>query len=138
MSQDRKPRDRLPRESYVVDLERDAATGIVVREWWFRATPISPAGIEWESNRAFVAYEHHREGGPAVITRDAISGLVISERWLRGGKLHRDDGPAIIERKSDGRVYCAEWYRVGQRIRSPTRPKSTARLDNSSSTPHAT
>ena len=94
-------RKRLPEENYTVRIERDAITGVVVTEDWFKD------GIQ------------HRDGAPAGISRDAITGVAINETWWQNKKLHREDGPACILRKPDGRVYYTEWYRDGEKVQPP-------------------
>lgn len=61
----------------------------------------------------------HREGGPAAISRDPITGVAINESWWKSMQLHREEGPACILRKPDGRVYWTEWYLNGEKIRPP-------------------
>jgi hypothetical protein len=63
----------------------------------------------------------HRDGAPAGISRDAITGVVINETWWQNKKLHREDGPAFILRKTDGRVYYTEWYLHGEKVLPPRR-----------------
>ena len=61
----------------------------------------------------------HREHGPALIARDPTTGVMVHETWYRNSKPHRDDGPAAIRRKPDGRVYHSEWYYNGEKIKPP-------------------
>jgi hypothetical protein len=68
---------------------------------------------------------NHRDDGPASSSRDPITRVVTNETWLRNNDLHREDGPACILRKPDGRVYYTEWFVHGEKIRPP-RPGRTA------------
>jgi hypothetical protein len=92
-------RERWPDETYVVTIQRDKKTNVVVNEWWMQGQKM------------------HREHGPACTSRDPITGTVISEKWFRNGRLHREDGPADILRKPDGRIYYSAWYRDDIKIR---------------------
>jgi hypothetical protein len=59
---------------------------------------------------------YHRDGGPAIIGRDAQTGVVTRESWRKEDKLHREDGPAAIWRDPQtGVVTWEEWYKEGER-----------------------
>ena len=71
----------------------------------------------------------HREGAPALISRDPETGIVIDELWMRNNETHRDDGPAQILRKGDtGRIYYSAWYMAGKKIKPPRPAPGGARL----------
>jgi len=70
----------------------------------------------------------HRNDGPAVIERDARSGIVIREEYWERNRLHREDGPAIIERAArTGKISSEVFYTNGKQIKKiikgyPTSP----------------
>jgi hypothetical protein len=98
----------LPEETYVVSIQRDAETGVVVFETWEKD------GMP------------HREDGPASISRDRMTGVIVDEAWFRYGKFHRADGPAHIQRKPDtGRVYFSAWFNEGRRLPSTSPRRGT-------------
>jgi hypothetical protein len=83
---------------YIVELQSDPVTGVVRREDWFTAE-------SWP--------KHHRLGGPASIQRDP-SGMVVHETWFQNGELHRDGAPAFIDRDPvTGTVFWESWYQNG-------------------------
>jgi hypothetical protein len=91
--------------------ERDAATGVVTHERWYRMNAlhrgISPTDLYSLNNPAWI-------DGPAWIERDAATGIVTCERWYFDKKLHRLDGPAWIERDAATGVITLEaWFRNG-------------------------
>jgi hypothetical protein len=55
---------------------RDAKTGIVTREQWFKDG------------------QSHRSDGPALIKRDAKTGIVTSELWYKDGDRIEPPQPA--------------------------------------------
>jgi len=66
----------------------------------------------------------HRDGAPALIHRDAITGIVVDEIWFQNGKANRSDGPAQTLRKADtGRVYYTAWYKDDVKIKPPSKPQ---------------
>ncbi len=58
--------------------------------------------------------------GSADIWRDAATGMVVEEEYLRHGRLHRLDGPAAWARDPDGGIVTVEnYWRNGRRHRDP-------------------
>lgn len=89
---------------------RDSATRVIVRETWRN-----------------VAGAMHREGGPADVERDPVSGSTVKETWCKDGWPHRDDGPAIITWSlKTGKVNYSAWYRNGEQIKAPPRKRHRA------------
>jgi hypothetical protein len=69
-------------------------------------------------------HRHHRDGAPANVVRDAVTGIVIREYWCRDGRQHREDGPAVIARDAQrGTVIEEHWYINGQK----TAPRAVER-----------
>jgi hypothetical protein len=98
-----------PEEIHTVTIRRDPVTGVVVTERWVK------------DGKA------HCEHGPALITRDPVTGVMVHESWYTNGLHHRLDGPSCILRKPDGRVYYTEWYRNGEKVPAPNRPRRAAK-----------
>lgn len=64
--------------------------------------------------------KQHREGGPAFLQRDSVTGGPSCEIWLRGGELHRENGPAHIDRNpKTGKITNEAWWRDNQRVQTP-------------------
>lgn len=60
----------------------------------------------------------HREDGPAVIERDARSGIVVREEYWENDQLHREDGAAIIERGArTGEISSESFYENGKQLK---------------------
>jgi hypothetical protein len=92
-------------ETHNVRTTRDATTGIVTCEAWWKDGTLD------------------RTGGPAVITRDGANGIVTSEGWFKDGMYDRADGPAVIWRDgASGIVTCEAWWKDGKWIEPPVRP----------------
>jgi hypothetical protein len=65
----------------------------------------------------------HRDDGPAVIGHDPAAGTVTHEGYWRDGKRHRDDGPAVIGRDpATGTVTREAYWRNGVEIPAPPKP----------------
>ena len=63
---------------------------------------------------------HRDEGdGPALLSRDNVSGVAVFEEYWRHGVQHRDGGPAAIDRAPDGGVIGESWFRDGKLHRAP-------------------
>jgi len=103
------------KEKYHVYLRRDPVTNIVVEEGWYAGDDI----VKGQYHPPF-----HRVDGPAAIHRDARTGVVIQEEWLRHGKRHREDGPAITYRTAEGKTTYSSWYKNDELIPYRDRPKA--------------
>jgi hypothetical protein len=87
-----------------------------------------PASIMRDAKTGTVVFEawlkdgkRDRADGPARIHRDARTGIVTYEEWYKDGKRHRVDAPAVIERDAaTGKVTREKWYRDGQQIGPPS------------------
>ena len=120
------------REEHKVTTERDAATGTVTYEEWWKDGKLDradgPAYIVRDAATGTVTREAwwkdgklDRADGPAAIERDAATGTVTGEAWCKDGKLDRADGPAYIERDAaTGIVTYEAWYKDGKAIAPPS------------------
>ena len=92
-------------EKHEVTTVRDAATGIVTYEQWFKDGKCCP----------------DRADGPAYIMRDAATGFVTREEWFKDGKRDRADGPAYIKRDAaTGTVTFETWCKDGKQVAPPS------------------
>ena len=132
-------------ERYIVELDRDIETGVVVREQWLVAVKVAngmvdgghhrldgPADIWRDPSTGVTVLEtwykdgfRHREGGPAQIAYDLDTGVVTSEVWMVEGRHHRLDGPAMIRRDPKTGKEIAKWRINDQPFPKAKRPKFT-------------
>jgi hypothetical protein len=70
----------------------------------------------------------NRQGGPAIVIRDATTDVILDEKWFLNNQLHREDGPAEVLRKPDGRVYHSAWYKNGEKVPAPPRAQRGRQL----------
>jgi len=106
-------------EVYQVTIERDPATGVVVRETWANEEQLP-----------------HRPDGPAQINRDSKTGVITSEAWLQNGHLDRLDGPAqILRNAKTGSIYYSAWYRRGRKIQAPKSPRTRSKATSKNALP---
>ncbi len=70
-------------------------------------------------------YGFHREGAPAIIDYNSLTGQIISEKWYSKGKLHNTEGPALQSWDSiTGEVIAQSWYLNGSKINPPAKQES--------------
>jgi hypothetical protein len=108
-----KPTAAPNEETLQVYIRRDPQTRVAVQESWT------------EDNGGFGG-RFHREGGPAAVVRDPVSGNVIQEYWYFHGKLHREDGPAVVRRTPDGKIKYSSWFHNGELVPHRRRGKTSA------------
>ena len=109
-----------------------AGTDIITSETWHNKDgkpdrADGPASIIRDAKTGIVTFEawlkdgrRSRADGPARIERDAATGIVTYEAWYKDGKKDRADGPAHIERDAaTGKVTREEWWKDGKRIAPP-------------------
>lgn len=70
----------------------------------------SPTYVHWYKDG-----ELHRDGGPAIESRQSREARPHVQKWYRNGKLHREDGPAVIYPSFE------VWYKDGECLGSKER-----------------
>ena len=78
-------------------IERDAETGIVTYEAWYKDDKREP------------------KAAPAVINHHPATGTATCEEWWDRDRLDRTGGPAVIVRNTTGEITREEWWKGGNR-----------------------
>jgi hypothetical protein len=99
--------DSIDEELASVRIWRDKKTGKVVMEEWRDAQGL-----------------RHRIAAPAQLFRNPETDVVCTELWAIHGKEHRDDGPAVTNRDAvTGKVTFSCWCRDGVQVARPKRSR---------------
>jgi hypothetical protein len=90
-------------EEHTVVSERDAMTGTIIYEIWYKDGRLD------------------RADGPAVVYRNPTTGIVTLEAWYKNNKRNRADGPArIVRDAATGALLHEAWWKDGKQIAPPS------------------